>query len=384
MTNFNISEMSYGYYPKDYFYRFNYNKVYTVSSFHHHFVGSDWLGTTTLANVNDAHPSEEEDCGDKTTPPTNFGFKNYTFTLLIADFLLLLDYVFKLLYLSFLNVVIKDVLNNIAEIIVSWGGGREARHALTRLQISTTTKLSLINYPECDECNTESNQTTNQTSYQAYCSVGELSISGETGLAYKRVIDENYFTSTTCESTNLLSGRIQFLVNQKKYILYSPNTGAYTTLNDDSYFTLDDGHLVFNDGYGVFFTPDYHYTNIQIYDLESFTLPDLQSESGCGLYDTLYDEDLITGYYVPGNTPGASTAHYGNLDGRKWMYPLAAGVKPISTSIGAGGKKVSTEPYYAIEDNGSRDLEGEYYADAIAKGVPSSLRSEFQNGIFYT
>ena len=383
MTNFNISEMSYGYYPKDYFYRFNYNKVYTVSSFHHHFVGSDWLGTTTLANVNDAHPSEEEDCGDKTTPPTNFGFKNYTFTLLIADFLLLLDYVFKLLYLSFLNVVIKDVLNNIAEIIVSWGGGREPRHALTRLQISTTTKLSLINYPECEECNTESNQTNTGNTQQPYCSIGELSIIGAAVLGNKTVSSENYFTSTTCTTTNLVADRASFIANQTKYILFNSIANSYITLDNDSYFTEIGGDLIFVDTYGAFYLSGFTYTNIQIYDLESFTLPDLQSESGCGLYDTLYDEDLITGYYVPGNTPGASTTNYGNLDGRKWMYPLAAGVKPISTSIGAGSKKVSTEPYYAIEDNSSRDLEHEYYADAIASGVPSSLRSEFKDGIFY-
>jgi hypothetical protein len=152
--------------PKDYFYRFNYNKVYTVSSFHSHFIDIDVLSSSSLtlnlnrkynfANINEILPSEEEDCSDKVTPPANFGVRNYTFTLLIADFLLLLDYIIKLIILTTLNILVKDVLGPFAELLidigVTEGAGRDLRQFTSTLQIDNTVKLSLINYPECEQC----------------------------------------------------------------------------------------------------------------------------------------------------------------------------------------------------------------------------------------
>ena len=148
--------------PKDYFYRFNYNKVYTVSSFHSHFIDIDVLSSSTLtlnlnrkynfANINEILPSEEEDCSDKVTPPANFGVRNYTFTLLIADFLLLLDYVIKFLTLQFLNFT-TFLFSWIAETIISIDNDyRFLRENVTEFQINNQTALSLINYPECVEC----------------------------------------------------------------------------------------------------------------------------------------------------------------------------------------------------------------------------------------
>jgi hypothetical protein len=374
------------YYPQDYFYRFNYNKVYSVSSFHKHFIGSDWLGTVGFANINEAHPSEEEDCGDKLTPPTNFGKKNYTFTLLIADFLLLLDYVIKFIYLSFLNFLIKDVLNPIAEAIVSLGGGRDARHAVTDLQISTFTKLSLFNYPECQECDSEFNQPSGDNSNNnpiLYCSVGQLDIVGGNDTGNKTVSNENYFTSVTCNSLNLITNRAFFIANQTNYKLYNPVTGYYTVLDNESYFTEINGNLIFVDAYGGFTPSGITYTGVQIYDLASLNLTITQPESGCDLYDTLYDDSLITGYYVASGTTGASNTFYGSKDGRKWLGTLSSGIKPISTSIGTQYNFKSTEPAYSVSGTISRDLENGYYANAVSKGLPSSLRSEFKNGVFY-
>ena len=153
-SNYGIlySEMG-EYYPRDYFYRFNYNKVYTVSSFH-----SNYQIGGNFANINELHPSEEEDCGDKLTPPSNFGFRNYTFTLLIADFLLSLDYVIKFLTLQFLNFA-TFIFSWFAEAIISVGGSgyRFLRENVTEFQINNQIALSLINYPECVECSDENN-----------------------------------------------------------------------------------------------------------------------------------------------------------------------------------------------------------------------------------
>ena len=129
--------------------------MYKRQSFHSHFIGSNTIGTVGFANINEAHPAEEEDCGDKLTPPTNFGKKNYTFTLLIADFLLALDFVIKFLTLQFLNIATL-VFNSVIEVTISFtNSGRPLRDNLDEFQINNTTKLSLINYPECVECSSE-------------------------------------------------------------------------------------------------------------------------------------------------------------------------------------------------------------------------------------
>ena len=372
------------FYPRDYFYRFNYNKVYTVSSLQSSYVHNGIFGKNQYLGLKELVPAEEEDCVENVTPPVNFGTKNYTFTLLIADFLLLLDYVIKFLYLSFLNFLIKEVLNPIAEVVVDVGGGRDVRHAVTRLQISSLTKLSLVNYPECEECNSEFNQSSNQLpSVPTFCSVGELTIEGSNGVGNKTVSAETYFTSISCDTQHPITDRANFITNQTNYILYKQSTSTYVTLDGSSYFTENSGSLIFVDGYGAFTTSGVTYSGIQIFDKDSETLTITELEGGCNMYDTLYDDSLITGYYVAASTPGASATQYGNLDGRKWLGTLPPGVNPLSTSIATNKTNYPTEPNYSIEDNSSRDLEHEYYGEAMLGGVPSSLRSEFKNGVFY-
>jgi hypothetical protein len=136
--------------PKDYFYRFNYNKVYTVSSLQSSYVNGTTFGRDQFIGLKELVPSEEEDCSDNLTPPVNFGLKNYTFTLLLADFLMSLDYIIKWVVLQFLNFTVKDILGPIAELMIDIGVvagvGRRLRRATSLLQINNTTKLSLINY----------------------------------------------------------------------------------------------------------------------------------------------------------------------------------------------------------------------------------------------
>jgi hypothetical protein len=277
------------YYPQDYFYRFNYNKVYTVSSFHSHFIGSDAIGTVGFANINDAHPSEEEDCGDKLTPPTNLGKKNYTFTLLIADFLLSLDFVIKFLSLHILNVSVW-IFNTITEVLITvTDSGRGLRDAVTRFQINNQTKLSLINYPECVECSDETN------------TVGGVNIGG-------------------------------FVIN---------------------------------------------------------------NESGCSLYDTLYDESLVTGYFIVDstNTKHEVVCNKGPY-GRKYVQYLSPGDVLVSTAIWG---RITNAPESAYPPSGGGDFgafTNEFrdvtcdYGDILnwsynGGPITPSARSEFANGVFY-
>ena len=272
------------YYPKDYFYRFNYNKVYTVSSFH-----SNYQVDGNFANINELHPAEEEDCGDKLTPPSNFGFKNYTFTLLIADFLLSLDFVIKFLSLHILNISVW-IFNTITEVLITiTNSGRGLRDAVTKFQINNQTKLSLINYPECVECSDETN------------TVGGV------------------------------------------------NTGGFV----------------------------------------------INNESGCSLYDTLYDESLVTGYFVVDstNTKHEVVCNKGPY-GRKYVQYLSPGDVLVSTAIWG---KLTNAPESAYPPSGGGDFgafTNEFrdiscdYGDVLnwsynGGPITPSARSEFANGVFY-
>jgi hypothetical protein len=283
------------YYPQDYFYRFTYNKVYTVSSFQQRYNGTNLIGQVGFANINDTIPSEEEDCGDKLTPPSNFGIKNYTFPLLIADFLLVLDFVIKFLTLQFLNFTV-FILGFIVEALITLKAkpNRPLRSRLTEFVINNQTKLSLINYPECVECSDESS-----------------TIGGGNG-----------------------SG-----------ISYSGN-------------------------------------------------------SSCGYYDTLYDDNLVTGYFVTNNSNTSEFKGCGynatllpeNI-GRKYVQTnaqlkseLSAGNILISTAI-YGGEKNVPESYYPYQSgnpfvSGIRDFSCEDWNYNGGYATPSA-RSEFANGVFY-
>ena len=272
------------YYPRDYFYRFNYNKVYTVSSFH-----SNYQVDGNFANINELHPAEEEDCGDKLTPPSNFGFRNYTFSLLIADFLLLLDYVIKFLTLQFLNFA-TFIFSWLAEAVITVGGKgyRFLRENVTEFQINNQTALSLINYPDCVECADENNI---------------ILGGGQTGFTF------NYF------------------------------------------------------------------------------------DGACSIYDTVYDDSLVTGYFVQdltnNNTYTGSGSDVSYLPAnyhRKYVTGLTNGDIVLSTAVyGAHEQNVplSRYPY----NNGDYNAEIRDFSSgrwSYGGGFKTqSARSEFYNGVFY-
>ena len=274
------------YYPRDYFYRFNYNKVYTVSSFH-----SNYQVDGNFTNINELHPAEEEDCGDKLTPPSNFGFKNYTFTLLIADFLLSIDFVIKFLSLHILNIAVWT-FSTVAEVLISaLDKGRSLRDATTRFQINNQTKLSLINYPECVECSNE---------------------------------------------TEVVGG---------------VNTGGFV----------------------------------------------INNEGGCSIYDTLYDESLVTGYFVVDstNTKKEVVCQKGPY-GRKYVQYLSPGDVLVSTAIFGKLTNVIESTYpqggggsgdFSAFNSEFRDITCDYGTTLnwSYNGGPitPSARSEFANGVFY-
>jgi hypothetical protein len=368
------------YYPKDYFYRFNYNKVYTVSSFHSNIqVGGNF------ANINELHPSEEEDCSDKLTPPSNFGFRNYTFTLLLADFLISLDYIIKWLTLQALNFLVKDVLGPLAETFISIGvvkkAGRQLRRATSLLQINNTTKLSLINYPECEECSSEDliSGGGGDSTPLINCKVAEITLTGITDNTYDRIItlstitgfeDNAFCISQGATSVDDFSG---LTTNQNLYVLeygggvmfLDPNTGGSYIYEDAGVFKLNDRDYLFSENI------EYIVNVRKIGVFQTNPTSTTQTESGCDLYDTLYDETLATGYFVTsGNT-------------RTYKPTFLSGYNIESTLISGNATGVAGSDPYGPPINGlaqCRDMEGEVFY--LHTATPSK-RSEFANGVFY-
>jgi hypothetical protein len=371
------------YYPKDYFYRFNYNKVYTVSSFH-----SNYQVGGNFANINELHPAEEEDCGDKLTPPSNFGFKNYTFTLLLADFLLSLDYIIKWVVLQALNFLVKDVLGPLGELLIDYGAksaGRGLRRSTSLLQINNTTKLSLINYPECEECSTEDLVVGGggDTTPLVNCKVAEITLTGITNNAYDRIItlgnnidnitgftDNAYCVSQGATSVNDFS---ELTADQNLYVLeygggvvfLDPNIGGSYIYEESGIYKLNDRDFLFNQNI------EYLVSVRKIGVFQTNPTSTTQLESGCSLYDTLYDETLATGYFVTsGNT-------------RTYKPTFLSGYNIESTLISGNATGVAGTDPYGPPINGlaqCRDMESEVFY--LHTATPSK-RSEFANGVFY-
>jgi hypothetical protein len=378
------------YFPRDYFYRFNYGKVYTVSSFQKSYVRNGFFGKNQYLGLKELVPTEEEDCAENLTPPVNFGTKNYTFILLIADFLMSLDYVIKWIILQALNFLVKDVLGPLAEKLIDNGApraGHNLRRSTSLLQVNNTTKLSLINYPECDECDTS--DLTNKggggdVTPAVNCLVATIKLTGSTDNTFDRYLPltglTRYvgYTSPTCDTATFINDNdyLTLTTTQTSYVLEYNGNAIFIddTSYGMSYIFLSGSTYYLNDRDGIFRSPTEYTVNIrQIGQFETDTTPNSGLlESGCEIYDTLYNESLATGYFI---NPGS-----GN---RVYVPTLYGGEDVLSTLIAGEGTGVSGAAPYGPPINGlsqCRDMEGEVHY--LFTATPS-YRSEFANGVFY-
>ena len=377
------------FYPRDYFYRFNYNKVYTISSLQSSYINNGAFGKNQYLGLKELVPSEEEDCVDNLTPPVNFGTKNYTFTLLISDFLLSLDYIIKWIILQALNFLVKDVLGPLAENLISKGApraGRRLRRACSLLQVNNTSKLSLINYPECDECDTGDLSSAGgggDSTEKINCKVATIKLTGSTDNSFDRFLPltglTKYtgYTSPTCDTATFINDDdyLTLTTTQTSYVLEYNGIEIY--MNDtsygESYIFLSGSTYYLNDRDGIFISPTEYIVNIrQIGQFEtSSTESTDELESSCDMYDTLYDETLATGYFV---SAGAT---------RTYKATLSAGDNVVSTLIAGQGTGVAGSDPVGPPTNGlskCRDMESE--VRYLFTATPS-YRSEFANGVFY-
>jgi hypothetical protein len=300
------------YFPRDYFYRLTYNKVYTISSFQNIHYNGNSFNDDRYVGIKEIVPSEEEDCsGEVVTPPVNFAKKNFTFTLLISDVLLLLEHLLNLVILTLFNTL-AIVFHNLAGAFDQWPTRfifRPIKRFAYRLQDGSQRELYLITYPECEECNGE-----NSLGIQGglgnsieFCEVGTVKIIGNDNQSDRTLLSSGYTfsnpfsgdSSEICYSATTPTDIDYFISNQSSYIITYGSNG--TTLTGTTIFSYDSGTdtLTFEDTNGLF-QENFEYEVI-IRDLNapsnafSSTIP---IEEGCELYDIPYDEGIVSTYYI--------------------------------------------------------------------------------------
>jgi hypothetical protein len=376
--------------PQDYFYRFTYNKVYTMSSFQNSFFPSDTFKKDGFVGIKELVPAEEEDCSaTHNTPPVNFGIKNYTFTLLIGDILSFLDYIINTIILLFFNVIVK-VFHRFGDAVNFWPIRRLARAIITfayQLQEASQKKLYLVVYPDCNECNGNQTGTTvpNEAVVSTLCKVGSFTLTGTTNSTYTYggdqidiasgfpyiSLDLSHDTTGGCSASNTIANAQDFVNRQTGYTLSitGQTSGRITNVNladvtNTSYFFIEEELgfiplLHFQDGDGIF--SDNEYNIVHILDSNTSTSgsvePLVPLEEGCALYDVPYNTSLAYKYYS-----GTSNAN-------RVEVTYSPGIPIIATSLyETGGSDYTLPPSY----NGT----------SFTKQTPSG-GSEFSSGVFY-
>lgn len=207
--------------PEDYFYKFTYAKVYTVSSFqgtHYETARRD-----AFLGVKQIRPKEEEDCSAKINYfPTNFGFKNRrNFGLILSTILLFLQFALSIILVKvgeLIGAIFYDlsrlftnipILKNLFERF-----SQKLENAAYNIQTKFTQILPITTYPDCEECSQDDESISTDITYtNTYCRVSEVkmkvnnfTISAE-NLVLLYVLDAtstNNFSSSTNAGTTLI------------------------------------------------------------------------------------------------------------------------------------------------------------------------------------
>jgi hypothetical protein len=383
-SNRGILYNEYGqYYPRDYFYRLTYNKVYTVSSFQNlNYRGETFSGDRYLG-IKEIVPSEEEDCSnDVVTPPVNFGVKNFTFPLLIAEVLLFIEHLLNMVKLLFFNVISKlfisigySFMDTCFLGVCPLGGlGRSMVNIGYSIMDTGQKGLRLINYPECEECSGENILTSTGGGGKVnYCIVGTLTytvLDLPGSLFYNKITNVTFTQPTNgeCSTITIPTSISNFISIQTNYGIRNLNGDLFEL---DSENTVDglfvSTHLVdgisedyFSDSKNILIVQSGTYT-VDIVDLNNTETGSsnitANLETGCDIYDTPYNESLISLYYSGTTLP------------RTEILPInyTPGMDIIGTNVSDG------DGYELLPS-----FNGNTYSRTTGSG-----KSEFSNGIFY-
>jgi hypothetical protein len=267
--------------PQDYFYKFVYGKVYTVSSFqgtHHETQRRD-----AFLGFKEIRPNTENDCASQTNYfPVNFAYKNrIKFNVIIATAQLFVQFIFAIIsvklaeivgrffwgaYTVFWNIRILGVriFRRFAEL---------CKDLAYNIQAKNTIQLPLSIYPDCEECTIDDeNLTLDSSSSNSYCRVAEvlmtIEIDEDSEPAYDivfRVLDSASANSFKNQTTD-----VTFLTDLFPDDYARENEGLCTGTTIVSYSDLDN---LYNETVSIPGSSINSKYYIEIYSAQSSTLP---------------------------------------------------------------------------------------------------------------
>ena len=160
--------------PQDYFYKFRYNRVYTVSQYLNKYYKKSALESTfafftkdrreSFIGIKEIWPAEKDDCAQTNNYfPINEAVRNHRFNFFIIGFLILLEQVLNSIIL-FIKEFVLSVLFDFAGVIQSLPlkkikrAGNDLMVFAKKLQYRWISRFSLVTYPDCEKCSEDNEQ----------------------------------------------------------------------------------------------------------------------------------------------------------------------------------------------------------------------------------
>jgi hypothetical protein len=307
-TNNNVifSNIQGSFYPKDYFFRLTYNKVYTLSSFMGSYFSSNGLGTQTYLGIKEIAPKKEDDCESSiVTPPANWGMMNINFAILLAITINIFERIIYQAYIAVIQVLILPFQK-----IVEFGrfkvgfvkfdlfGGLD--YVIEELQDFGTVQLGITPYPDCVQCNNINGEEVTRTS-NGITSPTQIYTVVKRGSIYP----DSYYSSTIANpdtSTNKLYLTIPGSIYPPPSNTSGEPTWSQVVQNPSKYYLRLNG-VGFGNPLGIYAytvsgdTNTYYYTDNSVYD---YTVP---SNNNKPVTFELFDTTM-----VPTNSPLSNTS----------------------------------------------------------------------------
>jgi len=308
-----FSNIQGSFYPKDYFFRLTYNKVYTLSSFMGSYFSSNGLGTHTYLGIKEIAPKKEDDCESSiVTPPANWGMMNINFAILLAITINIFERIIYQAYIAVIQVLILPFQK-----IVEFGrfkvlgykfdlfGGLD--YVIEELQDFGTVQLGITPYPDCVQCNNINGEEVTRTS-NGITSPTQIYTVVKRGTIYP----DSFYSGTGSNSitnpdtsTNKLYLTIPSGVYPPPSNASGEPTWSQVVQNPSKYYIRLNG-VGFGNPLGIYAytntnnpsdTNTYYYTDNSIYD---YTVP---SNNNKGVTFELFDTTQ-----VPTNSPLSNTS----------------------------------------------------------------------------
>jgi hypothetical protein len=302
------------YVPQDYFYRFTYNKVYTVTSFHGSYYNPSLFVEDGYLGIKNLLPTEDEDVNDVLTPPINFGTKHDKFSNIWMEITLMFEFATQSALMSFYTVIVSFLFylanSTIVTILGTWLKDYLKKTAYKMME-NTQTKYRLITYPECQECGETSEDELveiGSIGTTTYCIAGYLHVVGSSDENNRILTDVTFNPETTpielpCSTSRHPTDIIEFNLEQSVDYAYSISGSAETILtnfDNENYIKYDEslsGYTFIDDYMQLLENKEYV---LIIYDkrvkLSEPTGKHYALESGCEGYNEVYDTSIINGY----------------------------------------------------------------------------------------